>query len=63
MEASNDPRFGSYEVIGTQGASSFPHMGTWTASWQRSTAYRYVRVRKTASEYLFIAEVRVWGRP
>jgi hypothetical protein len=56
---SNDPNFGTYTVLATQGESFIRSQDIWSA--QVKGAYRYVRVAKTAPEYFYLAEVRVLG--
>ncbi|MBC8163725.1 MAG: discoidin domain-containing protein, partial [Roseiflexaceae bacterium] len=59
LQASNDPSFATYTVLGNQETSPLPYQATWSATVDDPTAYRYVRATKAG--YFFIAEVRVFG--
>lgn len=59
VQASNDPTFASYVVLGANGSTPFAHQATWSTVPTTSTAYRYVRIIKTVADYLFVAELRV----
>ncbi|MFK3677957.1 discoidin domain-containing protein [Microbacterium sp. NPDC090218] len=61
VRASNSPTFATYEVLGSRGPTEFAHQATWTANVVPTASYRYVRLVKTADEYLFVAELRVFG--
>lgn len=49
-------------VLATVGGESGPYKGAVAATVQDPTPYRYITVRKTEEEYLFIAKVQVFGR-
>lgn len=58
--ASNDPDFAADKMILARcGATAFENEGTWTQNTSSKNKYRYVRVRKTADEYFFVADIRV----
>ncbi len=60
--ASNDATFATHVVLGSQGSSPLAYQATWTQNVTDSTGYRYVRATKTANEYFFITELRVFGQ-
>ncbi|MBP3361620.1 MAG: discoidin domain-containing protein [Clostridia bacterium] len=58
--ASNDPEFADGGVrLALCGAEGFGVEETWRADVNENGKYRYVRVRKTVNEYMFLAEIRV----
>jgi hypothetical protein len=59
LRASNDPNFGSYVVLGSQGSTPLPFQATWSANVSDTNSYRYVRAVRNG--YFFIAELRVYG--
>lgn len=61
VRASNDATFATYAVLGAQDANPLPFRATWTQTVINSGGFRYIRVAKTASEYFFISEARVFG--
>ena len=60
IQASNDPDFASYVVLGSQGNTALPHMSTWSLDLESPVTYRYVRAKKSVDEYFFISELRVF---
>lgn len=63
IRASNDPDFASYEVLGSVSAVPFADP-VWSVAPEASDrAYRYIRYQKTAVEYAFLTEMRVFGVP
>ncbi len=56
---SNDPNFETYKVLTVCGAEGFPHQGTGIYKVTDSGKYRYVRVRKTNTDYFYIADIRI----
>jgi hypothetical protein len=61
IRASNDPAFGTYVVLASQGATPLPFQGVFEAAPTNTGAYRYVRAVKTVPEWFFIAELIVRG--
>ncbi len=59
VEGSNDATFATFDTLGEQGALPFADRGVYFVEVPGTKAYRYVRLAKTASEYFFLAEVRV----
>ncbi len=60
VQASNDPNFADFTVIGRQDRwTRIPFSGTLTRQVVDNGAYRYVRVAKTDTNYLFISEFSV----
>lgn len=59
LQASNDPNFGSYVVLGSQGNTPLPFQATWSANVSDPNSYRYIRAVRNG--YFFIAELRVFG--
>lgn len=59
VRASNDPAFASYVVLGRQGSTPIPYQGTWRATVNDPTSYRYLRATKAG--YFFIAELRAFA--
>jgi hypothetical protein len=59
IEASNDPEFGKYVVLARQGSTPFEHKGTCIMYSDDDGEYRYVRIKKTDSQYFFVAEMRI----
>lgn len=56
---SNDPEFKSYSVLASQGEEPFPHGETQTYYVDNENEYRYVRLAKTNTEYMYVTELRV----
>ncbi|MBE7040651.1 MAG: hypothetical protein E7400_01645 [Ruminococcaceae bacterium] len=56
---SNDPNFGTYTILGKQGAEPYTRNATATYYVESEEEFRYVRIRKTDVSYLYLAEVRV----
>lgn len=59
VRASNDPSFGTYTVLGRQGATTLPFTSTLTDDIDVRQKFRYVRVAKTDGGYFFIADFSV----
>ncbi|MBP3361625.1 MAG: discoidin domain-containing protein [Clostridia bacterium] len=59
IQASNDPGFGNYVILAKQGQTPFEHKGTCVLYSEDEGEYRYVRIKKSDSQYFFIAEMRV----
>ena len=59
VQASNDPTFATYSVLGSHGSTPLPYQATWLATVTNLNSYRYIRATK--SGYFFIAELRVFG--
>jgi len=62
IQASNDPAFGegSYAVFG--GVGTVPFEGeSWRLEVTDNTAYRYIRYAKTAIDYAFVSELKVYS--
>lgn len=59
IQASNDPEFGKYVVLARQGSTPFEHKGTCVLYSDDDGEYRYVRIKKTDSQYFLIAEMRI----
>jgi len=59
IRASNDPTFETYTVLGVQGSNPYPHKGTGVYYVENDEKFRYVRVAKSDTSYLFLTEVRV----
>lgn len=57
--ASNDPEFKSYTILGSRGSDPFPHGETQVYYVDTEKEFRYVRLRKTAKEYMYVTELRV----
>ena len=49
-------------VLGQQTTPPLPFQATWTLAVGDTTPYRYVALVKTAAEYFFLGDVRVYGR-
>lgn len=62
VRASNDPEFGTYAVLGAQGAEPFPADSTWEASVTDDTPYRYIRLTQTVAGYFLVSEFSVFGQ-
>lgn len=62
VRVSNDPNFGTYEVIGSQGDEAFEANTVWKSSIKATKPYRYVRLAQTASGYFLVAELSVYGQ-
>ncbi|WP_171689480.1 discoidin domain-containing protein [Paenibacillus germinis] len=60
IQASNDPTFATYTVLGSVGSTAFT-TATWGLDLTTTNTYRYVRYQKTGSEYVFLTEMRVFG--
>jgi hypothetical protein len=61
--ASNDPDISRGHVVLVRvGEESGPHKNAVVAAVLDPNRYRYITVRKTAEEYLFLAKVHVFGR-
>ncbi|MEU2778052.1 RICIN domain-containing protein, partial [Streptomyces sp. NPDC007162] len=58
IQASNDPSFGTYTVLGRQ-TNTLPLASTLTGSIDVRQKFRYVRVAKTDGAYFFIADFSV----
>lgn len=56
---SNDPTFETYTVLAVQGPEAYPHRSTAKYYVDSEEAFRYVRIRKNDSSYLFLADVRI----
>lgn len=56
---SNDPEFKSYKILCAQGPQPYPHEGTAVLKVANSEKFRYVRIRKNSTDYLYLADVRV----
>ncbi len=63
VRGSNDPAFGTYSVLASQGVTSFPHASALTAAVANPAGFRYLRVAKTDTGSFTFAEVRVFGTP
>lgn len=61
IRGSNDPSFGVYSVLASQGATPLAHASTFSAIVSNPTGYRYLRVAKTDGGYFTLAEVKVFG--
>lgn len=61
IQASNDPSFATYEVLGAVGNEPFPNDSTWQLNVTSTGKFRYVRYAKTAISYAFVSEFRVLG--
>jgi beta-glucuronidase len=59
--ASDDPSFATSTTLATVDATGLPHRAIFAADVSPAVTARYVRVRKTASEYFFLGEVRIHG--
>ena len=56
---SNDPDFGEYVVLASQGMEPFDNENGFRSEVTDPEKYRYVRVRKTVNEYFFLSELEV----
>jgi hypothetical protein len=61
IRASNDASFATYAVLHTQGGTPLDHQAVLEVPVSNANMFRYVRVQKTAPEFLFITELRVLG--
>lgn len=61
IRASNDPAFGSYTVLGGQGAAALPFRGSLILDVPHTTPFRYVRVVKTDGASFSICLTQVAG--
>ena len=61
IRGSNDPSFGTYSVLASQGSTPLAHASTLIAPVSNSTGFRYLRVAKTDGGYFTLAEVKVFG--
>ena len=60
IRASNDPSFGTYAVLASQGTPGLPFAGVFVAEPTDPSPYRYVRAAKTvAGEAFFVTEFEV----
>lgn len=59
IQASNDPNFGKFSVLASQGSTPFEHKGTCVLYADDENEYRYVRVKKSDGQYFLLAEVRI----
>jgi hypothetical protein len=59
--ASDDPAFATSTTLGSVDATGIPHQAIFASDVSPPVMARYVRVRKTVSEYFFLGEVRVHG--
>lgn len=50
-------------VLGGVGSAGLANQSTWTLNIANPTAYRYIAAVKTADEYFFVSELRVFGTP
>ncbi|MFC4776612.1 discoidin domain-containing protein [Paenibacillus sp. GCM10023252] len=62
VRASNDSTFASSVVLGSKDSVSVPFLSPWSVGVTSTTAYRYIRIVKTAAEPLAFSEVRVTGK-
>lgn len=56
---SNDPEFKDFKILCAQGPRPFPHEGTAVLKVANSEKFRYVRIRKNSTDYMYLAEVRI----
>ena len=61
IRASNDPTFTAYTTLGKQGNEPLSYKASFIAPVTNVTKFRYVRIAKTAAEYFFMAEIRVFA--
>ena len=61
VRASNDPSFNTYEVLGVRGGNPIPSGEKYQLNVNNQKKFRYIRIAKTASETLFIAELGIYG--
>ncbi|WP_167859662.1 discoidin domain-containing protein [Paenibacillus cymbidii] len=59
VRASNNSDMSGYVVLSCYG-SPFPHWSTWSAIVTNVNAYRYIQLVKTAPEYFYLNEVRIY---
>lgn len=55
----DDPSFVDAEVLARTSSQPLPHRAIWVAELAPARPHRYVRVRRQAGGYLFVAELRV----
>jgi F5/8 type C domain len=60
IRASNSSDMSNAVVLASQGATTLPYQATFNAQISNTTAFRYIRVAKTVSEYFYLSEVRVF---
>lgn len=63
IQASNDPSFATYQVIGSQGSTTLMHAATFAADVGNATGFAHIRLRKTDGGQFSFAEARVYGSP
>ena len=60
VQASNTGDFSDGVILAQKGnINSFPHQGTYTMYINNTGTYRYIRIRNTADQYMFLSEVRI----
>ncbi|WP_263429514.1 discoidin domain-containing protein [Nannocystis pusilla] len=59
----NQPDAGDAVLLARLGATPLPHRAIWPARWTDRTPYRYLRVRKAGTGYMYLGEVRVLAAP
>jgi len=59
----NLPDVGDAVVLARLGATPLPHRAIWAPRWSDPTAYRYLRVRKAGTGYMYLGDVRVLAAP
>lgn len=57
---SNDCDFANYFEVGYQPDTPLPYQSVWTITVNQFYPFRFIRVSKTISQYLFVSELRVW---
>lgn len=58
---SNDPDMSKgHDILTGLDSYGFAHQGTWSSAIQSTAKYRYIAIVKTAAEYLYLNEVRVF---
>ncbi|WP_284646291.1 discoidin domain-containing protein [Paenibacillus silviterrae] len=62
VQGSNDIKFATYEVLGSQGADTLEYKSTWSVDVSAKPLYRYIRFVKSAN-YAAVAELRVLAAP
>ena len=61
IQASNDPSFSSYSVIGSQGSTPFPADSVNKYDFNGEEYYQYVRLIQTQTGYFLVSEFSVYG--
>lgn len=61
IQASNDPNFKTYTVLGSIGQEPREGDANWTITTDRSELYRYVRYQKTEAAYTLLVELKVYA--